>query len=590
MIEPAQLRIHSNNSARSQMYIELLDRGVEYALTILDPETGMYGEVGERPDESWRNRDRNERKTIAGDSRYTWAYTRGRTSSAYLGAMAVAWSLKSSRYYQNRDVVRVFRQGLKSFCAAQDESGEFIFSPIRYSTCYGTHEMAWRLNPLLTGYVLMRSVFDSDDSRTFEDMLWRGAQFLLNKECNHRNNRGTVWTSVIATCAAIFENVEMMQAARNMWAYVSRDVHVGKGEIREGAAPDSNYSAVSLDFTLQYQLIAQDPEVEETIRNAVLWIIKQYDPNGIPYEGISTRKEKYTGDKLTEILPAIEYCAQNDSALQGLAQCFMNTVKDFPPDVFLRHGAWRWAKATEWCADPPFAPLHRWEPEIYWGHAAIYVPVRREYQTQITLRGRLPAKGIQNWTAGTARPLVSAYRGGFSRLEAWGFDSSAIDVRDERDYQLVSPANPNDPAILIYRQGVWRTLLIMTQKSSGLVWIGPPGHWRLSWCIAKEWGDAPVCNREQVQVPLSSARLVLPNGNLQLSEENGGWRVICLGNGPVVSTLMTTLCGQESASLHTDMICNKVEIILSEEGIDHRILFEFPINMDNRYAALGKLL
>ena len=64
MYLPSHLIPSPNQSSRSRRYIELLDEGAAKALALLDAATGLYGEVGEQPDPSWRNRGRNERKTI----------------------------------------------------------------------------------------------------------------------------------------------------------------------------------------------------------------------------------------------------------------------------------------------------------------------------------------------------------------------------------------------------------------------------------------------------------------------------------------------------------------------------------------------
>ena len=156
------------DSPRARRYMALFDRSVAEVRERFDAERGLIrhtvpeGSPGVAPEIA--SLDRFLRKSYISPLNQ-WAYRVGRTSSSHTGTLAYAYAQPLSRYYHDPGLLRAVCQGFEAFIRAQDASGEFVFTPIRYASVYGTHEMSWRLECFITAYFCIRDAL-TEDQRT----------------------------------------------------------------------------------------------------------------------------------------------------------------------------------------------------------------------------------------------------------------------------------------------------------------------------------------------------------------------------------------------------------------------------------------
>ena len=137
------------DNERARRYIALFDRDVEKLIPPFDFEKGLLDRSGPMPPPEIAELDRFARKRYTTSGTYAWLYSLGRGSASAIGNFALAWALPESKFHGDERLYNGVIRGLETYLENQLPSGEFAFSSMRFSSVYGTHEMAWRLEPLL---------------------------------------------------------------------------------------------------------------------------------------------------------------------------------------------------------------------------------------------------------------------------------------------------------------------------------------------------------------------------------------------------------------------------------------------------------
>lgn len=487
------------HNERTERTLRDFDAAAERTLASMDPATGLLRAPGlmdpKQFDWSIASLDRFERKRRI-TPEYSKYYRLGRGSASAIGVLGEAYALPLSRFHHAPGLLEAVRKGLAAFAAHQDPSGEWVFCPIRFSTVYGSHEMAWRLEPLLRAYACVQADLSPSDRERFRAMLVRASDFLLHTPCRDQCNRGVVWSGVMALCWAMLGQREYLDAARENWAHVAPVVFPADGQILEGPGPDLGYSSVSLRYAFLYRLMSGEAAADEALVRSLRWAMRLYDPNGLPFTGMSTRNDTDDSGRLEAYLPALEYYAGREPLFDRLAGDYLRCLERRAPGFAAQHGGayalraalFHGARPDASGAEPPeyFA--------VYQADVSIYVAVRRRYQTVINLRSRQPRNGLQMWTFGREKPVVCPTGDLGSGVETGDYASRNTDVR-ERGYGVWR----SDLEALAAERGRHYEFYVFSPASTVVIYAGPPAPRITRWVLSKDRVADPIVEEGRVR-------------------------------------------------------------------------------------------
>jgi len=425
--------IHPGDNSISERYIKMFDRDVENALKSFDPQTGLLKatlpENAVATDPAVEKLSISEKKKIAEKPEYIWSYQQSRGSAQLAGALAYAYSIKQSRYYRSSETLSFIKQILRAFSEHQAASGEFVFSPIHYSTVWGTHEMAWRLEPLICAFENIELYLSASEKQSFRTMLNQAMEFLYTHPNSSLSNRGVVWCGVMAMCYRFSGEEKYLQAAKQTFQWVGR-LFNADGEVREGPGPDLIYSTVSLQYLFLYRLMSGDASLDAVLVKSLQWYTRLFTFHAVPLEGMTTRKWISNGTVVSGMLGALTFYADRDSSFGQIATRYLEALETLPGGFTLSHSSAYFLRGAQY--HPLIKELndipYRLYAKLYKSDHSLYFLYGANYQTAVTLRGRKPLKGLQTWSYKGQPPLIFPTRRAQSFARGFGFDSHLMDA------------------------------------------------------------------------------------------------------------------------------------------------------------------
>ena len=451
--EPADISVFTltvPDTPRGRLYMAAYDEGVAGLLEEFDADSGFIPQVippgyTEAPAEvaGW---NRHRRKgLLSGDTH--WLYRMGRKSASAIGAMALAYAQPLSRYHNDPDVLRAVKNGFEFFIRNQSEEGEFVFSPLRYSSVYGTHEMAWRLEDFIYGYFAVRDALTADERSRYWLFLNKAMRFLQATPCHHACNRGMVWAGVMAVCWRATGEESYLNDARRVWERIRASIFQNNGQIYEGEGPDLVYSPVSYEYLLRYRFMTGDTTLDETIFRATDWMGEMYTNRFAPFVGLSTRYDTRGNEmKVYCLLAGYEMFMEQHPEYADLSENLLNEVIRQLPEAGVSHGGITWMTAAH-LHNPEVArrgygtTREPWFRRYSQTSIHYYTVGQQSYQTMAVLMSVRSKKGVQVWSVNGSDPFLFAEDGRESTVRAWGLDLRSRDVTRDDWYRRESSAD-----------------------------------------------------------------------------------------------------------------------------------------------------
>jgi hypothetical protein len=400
------------DTPRTRDYQARTDASIAAALARLDAATGLLRPPGEPPtwDTTAGRWGADDGAGLASRGEWLWYYELERGSAALLGRLAWCWRQPLSRYHRAPEVLAAVRRGLQTFAAHQEPDGSFRFCPVQYATCWGTHEMAWRLEPLLYAWAWAGEGLPAEEQAAATAMLERAAAFLAAHPCRDRNNRGAVWSAVMALASHAFGQPAYLAAAQANWAPVRERLFQG-GQVMEDTGPDSNYSYTAIAYVYLYRRFAEDDSLDAPLRQAQEWFARMRTLGGVPFEGMSSRVRGGLKSKLDDLLPMLERYTADEPFFATLVVRYLGYMDACGMGSHVNHGCDMriWAMLEHRPNGPRSAVEPAWFREFggeYKTDATLYAVIKRGYQGCLTLRGALPLKGWQTWAWGAEPPVI----------------------------------------------------------------------------------------------------------------------------------------------------------------------------------------
>ncbi|RJP23435.1 MAG: hypothetical protein C4527_20235 [Candidatus Omnitrophota bacterium] len=509
--------IKPQDSRIAELYIALLDRDLDEALKHFDPQTGMV-QVKKSINATFEELEtdalnQEERKQLAHHPDYLWSYGCSRQTAELAGALAYAYSFPQSKYHKKEETRLHIQAIFDAFASKQAEDGEFVFSPIHYSSVWGTHEMAWRLEPLICAYEIIQSDLTAEHRKRYRAMLEKAMQFLLTHEQSSMTNRGMVWCSVMSLCHRFTGEKRFLDEAERVFQWVRR-IFADNGEIREGPGPDLGYSTISLQYLFLYRLMSGNTELDEMLIRSLKWYTRLFTSQAIPLEGMSTRQWQTNGNRVSRILGALTFYADREPSFAQIATRYLQALMESPAGFAIDHGGGYFLRGAEYHVRPQRLETIPYEPyaQLYESDHSLYFLIGRNYQTAVVLRGRQPLKGMQTWSYQGQPPLIFPSKILQSRVVGFGYDSHVMDVgwNLPQDYQYTSVSERIDA--LIYRQGELISAYLFSQDTTTAIFRSKTGSGYVDWVHHLSLcAEIDQTSENMISFKNSDARILLPN-------------------------------------------------------------------------------
>ncbi|MBW7990225.1 MAG: hypothetical protein FVQ84_09455 [Planctomycetes bacterium] len=489
---PIIIRLKDTDIAKR--YIKMLDRDIGGALKSFDSQRGLLNvhipDDGVISDAAVERLSIVEKKKIAEEPKYVWSYSQSRSTAQLAGALAYAYSMKQSRYYQSPVIITYIKSIFSAFADKQVESGEFVFSPIHYCTVFGTHEMAWRLEPLICAFEIVKSEFSSDERNSYRLVLERAMEFLYTHENSSLSNRGIVWCGVMSLCYRFTGEEKYLDAANRVFYWVGR-LFKYDGEIREGTGPDIGYSTVSLQYLFLYRIMSGNKSLDPILIRSLNWYRRLFTSRAIPLEGMTTRQWHANGSVVSNVMGPLMFYAERDSSFAQTAKHYLEALEKLPGGFTLSHGGAYFLRGAQYgdISNMPDHVQNKPYAELYTSDHSQYFLYGNNYQTAVTLRGRKPLKGMQTWSYKGQRPLIFPTRTSQSHAMGIGFDSNLMDVPWDvfpEPYRLSMLRDNTD--VLISATGRLCTAYLFAKDITVVVYHPQSGEMTVEW-VSK----IPVC-------------------------------------------------------------------------------------------------
>ena len=503
------------DTPRTRDYMRRIDDSLARTMPRFDIDRGLLVPRGKPPafDEgellSW---DRERRMAVSREPEWTAYYDQSRASAAVLGCMAFCYAQPMSRFHADPRLLTAVRNGLRTYAQRQAASGEFVFCPVRYATIWGTHETAWRLEPLIYACVWLGDALPAEDREAARAMLRRASEFLLAHPNDEFCNRGCVWSAITALAGRFLGEARFLEAAARNWRRL-RGIIDPKGAVLENRGPDSNYSYTGVSYIYLYRIFSGDAALDEPLIRALKWFACLRTNSAYPFEGMSSRCRHVLGHALGDLLALLERFAPQQPFFVELIDRYLAHLD--------RHDLDRPGHACDmriWAMmeHNPAVQAPEDEPAWFAGYSlhlrsdcVLYSLVKRRYQTAVTHFAFQPLHGMQTWALDDEPPILHPGRMTASGTEAHGIDTAAFPL-SARSNDAQTPDwswQEGPPAVLSGRQKALWTHYIFTPASTVVLLAGDTGPRTTAWCVNRAATPEPRVERDAVIFPGLRGRL-----------------------------------------------------------------------------------
>ncbi|MGD1101342.1 MAG: hypothetical protein ABSA59_04685 [Terriglobia bacterium] len=450
---------------------------------------------------------------------------KSRAQTNTIGRLAFTYHTPGLRYYHDGQLLEKLRL---AYLAATKHIGPdgFITWPGDSDYFFEAHEQAWRLEPLLLGYIWVGDEFPARDRAVIEAALQRSAGWLIRHPLNQRNNRGAVWCAIATLCGVYFQKPEYLNVVEKYADTLMKGVVWDDGEVGEhtaqqdaGGGPDSNYSYTAIAYVYLYRLFSGKDEMDERLLGALRWFAVYNTRSGFPTVAGASVRRFHTNANVRDLLPALQRFSRRESFFATISQYMLAKEEKFSP-IFGGHviSPLIWAM-LEPGAEPVQGSLPDWDVDytrVFNRQRVQYALISRAYQTGVVFRGKkgdhgeAPFRGLQTFATGAEYPILLHTDTAYSTATADGIDTASTDVDQGREGAEVllskgAKGGRSELATITERRKTLWTLYGFTPASALVIYGGAQGE------ITSRW----VLNRAVIAPPSlrSGKRAVLFQGN-----------------------------------------------------------------------------
>ena len=469
---------------------------------------------------------------------------RAREQTNLIGGLSFCWRTPSLKYSGDKALLEKLRRAYLAVAAHVTPDGQFLWPGDQDMYWAGSHEHAWRLEPLIVGYLWVGENFTPEERRTIEAAIERAAGWLLRNRTVQWNNRGAVWCAVTTLCGLYLYKPEYAAAVEANADAIMNAVVQDDGEVGErtaqygGGGPCSNYTYTGLSYVYLYRLLSGRDDMDEKLMRAGRWLALYNSASLCPLvPGASVRRAYVNPTNMKDILPTMERLSRRDPFFGGVADRMMGKIER-RRGSFLGHviSPVIWAMLEPRSGPPPATP-----PEWYANNVSLYerpevhyALISRRYQSGLTFRGRtregydFASRGLQTFAYGTEFPVLMPTDEAGSSAVADGIDSARRNVdRTAQGWEVVltddaKPGGAPQLRVIIERRAHLWTVYAVTPSSLVAVYGGAKGGWTHRWVMNGAFVPAPVLDAARVATfPERQGRIAWLEGNAEIETLRG---------------------------------------------------------------------
>ena len=431
-------------------------------------------------------------------------HSRAQTNT--LGRLAFCYHTRGLKYYQDAQLLERLRRAYLAVTKHVGTDGFMAWSGDR-DYFYRAHEQAWRLEPLLLGYIWAGKAFPKADRQIIEAALARAAQWLVHDPMDQTNNRGAVWCAVSTLCGLYFERPDYLKQVESYADRIMNGVVLEDGEVGEhalqtgGGGPDSNYSYTGWAYVYLYRLLSGKSEMDDRLLRAMRWFSFYNTLHGFPtVTGASVRTGGVNRASLQDILPGLERFSRREPFFATLAENILNKKEKFSPGFgghLISPLIWAMLEDGVKARSGPAPDWYANHLQIHEREKVQYAMIGRSYQTGVVFRAwrwdgdASPLRGMQTFAFGDEYPILLHTDSAHSTTLADDIDTAAMDVdQGPRGWEVFLTNGPGLATLAERRKTLW-TLYAFTPPSVVIVYGGARGQ------ITSRW----VMNRAAVSRP-----------------------------------------------------------------------------------------
>jgi hypothetical protein len=417
-----------------------------------------------------------------------------RSQTNAIGRLAFAWHTEELTFYGDKEVANMLRAAFLAVAGHITGEGQFVWPNDQDMYWAGSHEHAWRLEPLLIGFLWAESVFSESEWNHIDEALRRAANWLIANPCLQHNNRGAVWCAVATLCGLYYDR-DIHLAVEPHAASILRGVICDDGEIGEhteqyaGGGPCTNYTYTGLAYVYLYRLFSGDHSMDDLLLKGARWLSLYNSVSGYPLvAGASVRVAK-PDPALADGLPFLEWASLHDPAFARLIDRHLDKLEGekggagthiISPTI--------WAMLVRGAAGDPETDWVQNRTEVYRRPNVHYALVGRHYQTGITFRARkgpyrdvpeegVHLRGMQTFAYGLEEPILFHGRKIVSSTRVGEIETCSTDA-----IEVAKWAQDGADMICESRENL-RTIYIYTPISAVVVYLCPNFPMRSFWSL-----------------------------------------------------------------------------------------------------------
>jgi hypothetical protein len=211
-------------------------------------------------------------------------------------ALAAAWNLEGSPYYQSRELVDAIGRGGKALVEAQDEEGMWTFRKKDHST-WGQIYMPWTYSRWIRAYQVVREALSPETRKVWDRGLLLGYEGIARTALDRIHNIPAHHAMGLYCAGQVFDRLDWREQASAFLLEVigAQSEH---GWWSENFGPVVMYNFVYSEALGTYYALSGDKRVLEALERAAQFHANYVYPDGSIVETIDERNPYHRGVRL----------------------------------------------------------------------------------------------------------------------------------------------------------------------------------------------------------------------------------------------------------------------------------------------------
>lgn len=455
---------------------------------------------------------------------------RARSQINTIGRLAFAWHTLGLDFYRDETVGDLLRQAFLAVADHITDDGKFIWPNDKDMYWAGSHEHAWRLEPLLMGAIWADDVFSDEEREVVGTALRRATDWLIANPCIQHNNRGAVWCAIATLCGVYYDEPAMLDAVAPHVEPIMRGVILDDGEIGEhteqyaGGGPCTNYTYTGLGYVYLYRLFSGDDRLDDLLMQGARWLSMYNTLSGYPLvAGASVRVAK-PNPAIVDGLPFLEWASQRDAFFGCVADRHLGKIEsELGPTGthIICPMIWAMLERGEACETIP--DWYTSWSDMYVRPNVRYALIGRQYQTGITFQARrgpyrdvpeegVPLRGLQTFAFGDEPPVLFHGQHIVSTTRVGDVDTCLMDATQ------TNVIEQGEVTFVIESKKALQILYVFTPVSAVVLHMGAQGRIRSFWSLYERQADHIALDRNARVVAFSKrlGRVYYAGGDAEL--------------------------------------------------------------------------